>query len=303
MKSRFEGEEGLRRRFDLLMDQRAVAHDEPLVRQILKVAEIRQHEVGELLMRQGDGGNELCFLLMGSVDVLVNEQRVATRSAGEHIGEMAAIDPKAKRSATVRATEVSVGAWVTEAAISAIADEYPKLWRGFARGLADRLRERGSLLRTPNPKPRVFVGSSVEGLAVAETIQAGLSHANMLVKTWTNQTFTPSGYSLDDLLVESTKADFAVFIVRGEDSTKSRDKELLSPRDNVVLELGIFMGALGRARTLVVRPRGVDLKIPSDLLGLNPIDYDATVPAEDLSAVLGPVCLEIRRIVTKLGPR
>ncbi len=303
LKTRFEGDDGRRRLLDLLKHQRAISHDEALAKRLLEVAEIRQHEVGAALMRQGDGGNDLCFLLMGSVDIFVNEQRVATRSAGEHLGEMAAIDPKAKRSATILAKEVSVAAWVPEAEISKIAEVHPSLWRGFARGLADRLRERGSLLRAPNPKPRVFLGSSAEGLTVANTIQFGLSHDRMLVKMWTNQTFAPSGYTLDDLLVESTKADFAVFVALGDDTTRSRGTESNSPRDNVVLELGIFMGALGRARTLIVRPRGVDLKIPSDLLGLNVIDYDATAAPEDLSSALGPVCLEIRGVVNKHGPR
>lgn len=303
VKTRFEGEEGRRRLLDLLKHQRAISHDEALARRILEVADIQQHEVGAALMQQEDGGNDLCFLLMGSVDVFVNGQRVATRSAGEHLGEMAAIDPKAKRSATVRATEVSVAAWVTEATITRIADEHPSLWRGFARGLADRLRERASLLRTPNSKPRIFLGSSAEGLSVANAIQAGLSHDRMLVKLWTNHVFASSSYTLDDLLLESAKADFAVFVVLGEDMTKSRGTESVSPRDNVVLELGIFMGALGRTRSLIVRPRGADLKIPSDLLGLNVIDYDATVPLEDLSSVLGPVCTEIRGVVSKHGPR
>jgi predicted nucleotide-binding protein len=125
----------------------------------------------------------------------------------------------------------------------------------------------------------------------------------MLVKLWTNHVFASSSYTLDDLLLESAKADFAVFVVLGEDMTKSRGTESVSPRDNVVLELGIFMGALGRTRSLIVRPRGADLKIPSDLLGLNVIDYDATVPLEDLSSVLGPVCTEIRGVVSKHGPR
>jgi predicted nucleotide-binding protein len=285
------------------MQHQALGHDAVLVERIATAARLLDHAKGEVLMLQDEVKNDVAFLLVGSAEVLVHERRVATRKAGDHVGEMAAIDPTVKRSATVRALESTCAAWVSEPDITAIANDHPALWRSFARELADRLRERGDSIRPPNAKPRVFLGSSVEGLTVANTIQAGLTHDRMSLKMWTNQTFAPSGYPLDDLLAESVKADFAVFLVVGDDMTTSRAVASLSPRDNIVLELGIFMGALGRARTLVVRPRGVELKIPSDLLGLNVIDYDATAAPEDLSSALGQVCLEIRWVVSKHGPR
>lgn len=303
MKTRFEGDEGRRRLLDLLMDQRAVGHDEALARRLVDAAEIREHSKDEVLIAQGDGGNDVAFLLVGSVDVFVNEQLVASRAAGEHVGEMAAIDPKAKRSATVRAREAAVAAWVPEAKIVTIAHEYPSLWRGFARMLGDRLRERGRHVRAKNAKPRVFVGSSVEGLEVAQALQKGLSHDPMLVHLWPDDVFAPSSYTTNDLLVESERSDIAVFVIRGDDVTKSRGAEAVSPRDNVIFELGLFMGALGRERTLLVRPRGAGLKIPSDLLGLRALDYDATAAPQDLAAVLGPVCTEIREVARRLGPR
>ena len=41
-----------------------------------------------------------------------------------------------------------------------------------------------------------------------------------------------------------------------------------SPRDNVIWEHGFFTGGLGRGRVFVVKPRGVDLKVPSDWGGV-----------------------------------
>lgn len=285
------------------MDQRAVGHDHEVARLLAETAEIREHAADEILIRQDDGSNEVAFLLIGSVDVLVKDQRVASRSAGEHVGEMAAIDPKAKRSATVRAKEATIAAWVTERNIAEIAERHPSLWRGFARLLADRLRERGAFVRSPNPKARVFVGCSVEGLDTARLVEKGLEHDPMVVRIWNNGVFIPSSYAANDLLAESARSDFAVFVVRGDDMTRSRDSESASPRDNVIFELGLFMGALGRERTIVIRPRGVNLKIPSDLLGLTPLDFDGTAAEEDREAALGPVCSAIRRTVKRLGPK
>ena len=62
------------------------------------------------------------------------------------------------------------------------------------------------------------------------------------------------------------------------------------------------MGALGRSRALLVCPRGVELKIPSDLLGLTSVMYD---PIEEgrLSTSIAPACNEIRTIMLTIGPR
>ncbi len=45
--------------------------------------------------------------------------------------------------------------------------------------------------------------------------------------------------------------------------TISREKKQAAPRDNVVFELGMFMGCLGRERCFVVNEEGADLKLPS----------------------------------------
>lgn len=303
MRRRFEGEEGRRRLLDSLMEQRAVGHDPAIASMIADAAEIREHVVGDILIHQNEGSNDVAFLLVGGVDVLVNDQRIAFRSAGEHVGEMTAIDPKARRSATVRARDVTVAAWVTEPKIVEIAQRHPSLWRGFARLLADRLRERGSLVRAPNTRPRAFIGSSVEGLGVAEAIQKGLTYDHVMARVWTNGVVGPSSTVLDDLLSETARSDFAIFVLRADDMTRTRGLESAAPRDNVVFEVGLFMGALGRERTLLVKPRGADLKLPSDLLGLTTLDYDSSASPDDLEAVLGPVCSDIRKTIKRHGSK
>jgi hypothetical protein len=55
-------------------------------------------------------------------------------------------------------------------------------------------------------------------------------------------------------------------VATGDDKSRSRGKWEMSPRDNVVFELGLFMGRLGRDRTFYVFEKGI--KLPSDLLGV-----------------------------------
>jgi CRP-like cAMP-binding protein len=74
------------------------------------VMETRQlgklYENGEILIRQGEVGECMFVIQEGQVEILVNktgqEVRVATRGAGEFIGEMAIFE-RDVRSATVRA--------------------------------------------------------------------------------------------------------------------------------------------------------------------------------------------------------
>jgi hypothetical protein len=63
--------------------------------------------------------------------------------------------------------------------------------------------------------------------------------------------------------------DFAVLVLTDDDQITCRKVTQASPRDNVVFELGLFMGALGRRRAfpLVAQTADGAPKIPSDLLG------------------------------------
>ena len=66
------------------------------------------------------------------------------------------------------------------------------------------------------------------------------------------------------------------------------------PRDNLLFELGLFTGALGRARTFMVYCRDDKLHLPSDLAGVTAATYPARED-DNLEAALGPVCIRIKR--------
>ena len=63
---------------------------------------------------------------------------------------------------------------------------------------------------------------------------------------WTQDAFPPSGTTLDSLLDAVSENDFGIFVFSPDDKLNIRSSDLVSPRDNVVFEAGLFMGRYGR---------------------------------------------------------
>lgn len=304
LQSRFEGEDGQRRLIQTLREQRIVEHDEDLAAAIAKVGTVAEYEVGQLIVVQDATDNDVYFILDGEAEVRVNERAIAKRGARECIGEMALVEGAARRSATVAAKTATCALKMSEADFAKIADAFPKIWKPLAKVGAERLRERNKFQRLPNTTPVLFIGSSVEGLPLANEIVTGLKHEKTIVpRVWsTPGVFSAGGVSIDVLLKEVEHADFAAFIFGPDDQIASRKEEYLAPRDNVVFELGLFMGVLDRTRAFVVREEGGEVKIPTDLLGVTPLTY-VRKQGQDDPTMLKPVCIELAKLIKKLGPR
>lgn len=58
---------------------------------VMQVAEARKYESGQLVIRDGDRGDELFIVLSGRVKVLKGDAVLTTLGRGEHVGEMALI--------------------------------------------------------------------------------------------------------------------------------------------------------------------------------------------------------------------
>lgn len=150
-------------------------------------------------------------------------------------------------------------------------------------------------------RANVFIGSSSEGLAVAKAVQRELSAAAD-VTVWTQGVFQPGFGYLESLVKALDAADFAVLVLTPDDQTDSRGDVSASPRDNVVFELGLFIGRLGRERSFFVYDQGSPPKIPSDLLGIAAATYRCRADG-NLQAALGPACTQIESLVARLGAR
>jgi len=288
-----------------LLTQQTVQNDENLARDLAAIVSLVQIEpncTDSMFIKQGGADNEIYLILAGSVSILVNGREKARRKTGQHVGDLAAIDPAARRSASVVALEQTVLAKVTEPDFTRLAMKYPIVWRRLALEIAERLRQRGLEVQAPNIIPEVFVGSSVEALPIAREIQSALAHDPIVVRVWTDGVFRASRGAVESLLEAVNNADFAALVLTADDTVISREIERQAPRDNCIFELGLFMGALGRDRSFIIKPRGVDIKLPSDLLGITPLEY-ASGSQETLSARVAHVCNDIQKAVSILGPK
>ncbi len=300
---RFQGEKGLPNLISALRQQMVLHDNKKICEEVAGLVKLKLLEAGETLIKQDEVDNDLFFIIAGKFSVLVNGREVALRTSGQHVGEMALIDPSARRSATVNAIEQSVVATISEYDFTKIANDCPRIWRLISRELSDRIRQRGSLVRPVNPRPVLFIGSSAESLAIAREIRAGFKHDNILSKLWSDGgIFGASRFPIEDLEDQVISSDFAVLVIGPDDKVHSRGQEFEAPRDNVIFELGLFMGALTRRRAFIVSPRGIDIKIPSDLLGITSLTYKIGAK-NDLTSLIAPVCDEIRKIILKIGAK
>jgi CRP/FNR family transcriptional regulator, cyclic AMP receptor protein len=302
MLDRFAGEDGLRRLVEALSRQMIVEGNRGLAERLARQDRLRGLAAGDLLISEGKSDNDLHLIVAGRLAVLVKGREVAIRGTGTHVGEMATIDPSEKRCASVVAMDESVVLSVSEPEFSALADEFPRLWRMLALELGSRLRQRNELVARPNPRPVMFLGSASESLTIVRAIENGLAHDDVLLRPWCSDVFHPSEFPIDDLIAIARLADFAALIVSADDRVTSRKKRSNAPRDNVVFELGLAMGQLDRDRTVLVQDANTTIKIPSDLLGLTPLKYRIG-PEGDVVAALGPVVNELRSLIGRKGCR
>ena len=154
-------------------------------------------------------------------------------------------------------------------------------------------------MSTQNQKPRIFIASVVESLDVADAVNFNLDH-DAEVTVWKHG-FKISSDNISSLLDRARASDFAVFIFTPDDVSSIRQQKKPVIRDNVLFELGLFVGSIGKDRCFIVKPRNADLHIPTDLLGLTPADYEASRSDNNLTAAVNAPCTLIRERVASLG--
>lgn len=302
MIERFSGPNNRDRLVDEICRQALVQGDRELAGLIADELELTELDAGTEFVSQGGVEDDLFFILSGRVSVAINGREIAVRSVGEHVGEMSLLDPSSPRIASLVTIDKTVLGKLSESAFRAVATQHPGVWRMVAMSLGHRLRQRTRFISIKNPRPVIFIGSSSESLAFAGTLKAELESGDCLVHLWTENIFSASSFAIVDLEEQIRTSDFAVLILTPDDTVTSRTVTTSAPRDNVVFELGLFMGAITHSRTFLLIPKDSDVKIPSDLLGLKPLTYDLSA-APDSYLSVASVIKEILRLVAKIGPK
>jgi hypothetical protein len=119
---------------------------------------------------------------------------------------------------------------------------------------------------------------------------------------WSQGVFGLSRGTLESLILAVERFDFAVLVLTADDLKTSRGETRPAARDNVIFELGLFIGALGRERTFMVSDRTAPPELPSDLRGVTAAEYSPHASG-NLEAALGPACRRIKNEVSRLGRR
>lgn len=160
----------------------------------------------------------------------------------------------------------------------------------------------GSNMKPSISKPKVFVGSSAESIEIAHAVQENLDH-DAIVTVWDQGVFGLSKQTLESLEEQLDLHDFAIFVLGPDDKVELRGAKHSQTRDNVILELGLFMGKLGRNRAYWLTPRDIpDFVSPTDLVGLTAAQYNVPEQNEWVQAV-AVACNKIRREIKSLGKR
>jgi len=174
-------------------------------------------------------------------------------------------------------------------------------------GIAGSIGPWSSLAQDATPvasaaeRPNVFIASSVEGLPIANAIAEDLQYVAD-VTIWDEGVFPLSGGTLNALDAAADEADFAVVVLTADDVTTKRGRDYPSPRDNVLFELGLFMGRLGVERTFMVYSRDEPPALPTDLAGVTAATY-AERSDNNIDAEVGPASTEIMSAMRQAGLR
>ena len=145
------------------------------------------------------------------------------------------------------------------------------------------------------PTKRVLVLSSTERLSLARAVKSVLERdsENLIEATIWDRT-APNGWLLGHVVEVIRKFPYVVLVMTADDKVLLRDKEMLCPRDNLVMELGLALATNTPDRTFVVHD--ADLRLPTDIAGLITYTYIPRTDRDEFEGVRDACGSIIRRV-------
>jgi predicted nucleotide-binding protein len=142
-----------------------------------------------------------------------------------------------------------------------------------------------------NTKISVFISSSRESLDIAYKLR-NLIEKDAIVDVWDGGRIAGGSTNLDELIKIAQRIELCICIFSNDDilvinevsvSGKTEKKNYSVARDNVILEYGIFISALGKENVIIIHPENLEkqgkhpFKLPSDIgSSITTIRYDSS---------------------------
>src|SRR5690606_10773912 len=111
---------------------------------VLQVTDVVPYRAGQLVMREGERGEELFIVLSGALKVMRGETELATLTSGDHVGEMALVRSQPRSATVVSASDSELMVIRRTEFFEILRKEHQlavKLLWQFLGVLADRLAE------------------------------------------------------------------------------------------------------------------------------------------------------------------
>lgn len=149
-------------------------------------------------------------------------------------------------------------------------------------------------------KPRIFIGSSERAAVYAGAIHDFLMKDGECT-TWTEGGFYLSRSTTDGLIKNLRDSDFGTFVFAADDTAEIKGSLLNITRDNVVYEAGLFAGYLSPQRCFIVIPASIDIRIPSDLLGMTVGHYEDDRSDKNWISAVATFCRQVQGQISAMG--
>jgi hypothetical protein len=134
-------------------------------------------------------------------------------------------------------------------------------------------------------KPTLFIGSSTKRLPIARGLKQILTDcADVTVWNVAPELSVMGESTLNGLIKVGEVYDFALLVFGSDDCTMMGGVEIPTVRDNVIFELGLFMGHMGKGRAFWLSPKGPKAPhVSSDLDGIIHLEFDEPEKTDDQS--------------------
>jgi hypothetical protein len=143
---------------------------------------------------------------------------------------------------------------------------------------------------------KIFVASSTEALKDARQVCTWIREADCEPNLWCDS-YGPGEHTVISLKRTAMASDAAIFIFSEDDKISFRGNLLSSPRDNIIFEIGLFIGSFENEsiKRAIYCVTG-EVKVASDLAGLTCLQLDTKSKAPQCRQKIIQWCNEIKKM-------